>query len=301
MAILGGWGERLTRTRDIALVGFGGVYAFGYLARALHAWGNNLGVLPGVEFQYFVAGLLLLVPPALVLGALFGSWRLLRTVAVWERRREGRRKRVDAVVGVLLFGGLIGFGVTSADWVGRLVTIPAYVPGLLMAVFIAAFAVNAALAMARPAPPASYEAPVRQGRVLGALQRIGVVLMGLAVVNFGLLVVSLLALAMLLGAAKILPVLPQALGGAAPQCAQFDIDVTKISSELAGDLFEPGPSPPSAAATGRRRSRQVLVHHSSGDSVLFKLPANSPGATYELKRSAIDAVLWCRKVDAARS
>jgi len=31
------WGERLTSTRDIALVVFGGVYAFGYLARALHA------------------------------------------------------------------------------------------------------------------------------------------------------------------------------------------------------------------------------------------------------------------------
>src|SRR5947209_4483073 len=114
MSTFSSWDARLTRTRDVALVGFGAVYAFGYLARALHAWGNNLGVLPGVEIQYFVAGLLLLLPPALVLAAFFGSWRVFRGVASWESKQPGRRQRIDKVIGVLLLAGVVGLSVSSA-------------------------------------------------------------------------------------------------------------------------------------------------------------------------------------------
>jgi hypothetical protein len=41
-----------------------------------------------------------------------------------------------------------------------------------------------------------------------------------------------------------------------------------------------------------------MAYHSGGDSMLFKLPeAIATGApTYELKRSAVNAVLWCRAI-----
>ena len=54
-----------------------------------------------------------------------------------------------------------------------------------------------------------------RGRVERVLEGIGHFFAWLVVFNFGLLVILLLLAAMLVGSAKVLPVLPQALGGAA--------------------------------------------------------------------------------------
>src|SRR5262249_2901268 len=295
-------GARLRDVRDIALVGFGGVYAFGYLARAVHSWDHNLGVLPGAELQYFVAGLLLLVPPAIVLLGLFGLWRLFQWIASWELRRPQRRARIDAVLGTLLVGGIVIFSVSNAEWFGRLVPVHAYISAVTGAVFGSAFTAFFLLSMVRPAEPAALESAPKGRLVSRVLERIGVFLNGLFVVNLGLMVVGVLLFAMLVGMAKVLPVLPQALGGAAPRCAQFDVDVNGLTRESIALLFEPDASPDVATTKQPRRSRQVLVFYAGADSMRFKLPDDprAGGTTYELKRSAIDAVRWCGAGDAAR-
>jgi hypothetical protein len=291
------WGGGLKGARDIALVGFGGVYAFGYLARAVHAWDYNLGVLPGVELQYFVAGFVLLMPPALVLGALFGTWRLLQRYASWEEAQPRRRQRLDNVLGVLLLGGLLIFG--GADLAGRFVPIHPYISNTAFAVFLGAITVTFGLAIVRPeSMKTGHRAEASPGPrhlVVRVLEGVGLFLSWLFVVNFGLVVTLLLLSAMLLGAAKILPVLPQALGGVAPRCAQLDVDATALPRELVDALFKPDAVLDKAAAKQPRRSREVMVFHSGADSVLFKLPeaATAGGATYELKRASINAVLWC--------
>lgn len=291
------WGAQLKDVRDIALVGFGGVYAFGYLARALHAWANNLGVLPGVELQYFVGGSLLLVPPALVLAALYGLWRLFQGIASWEAKGPQRRHRIDSLLAWLLIAGVTIFLVSGADSFARRVPAHGLISTIAMVMLFGVFSAVFLLATVRhdsPVPPRRSSAKLHL--VSRVLERIGVFLSGVFVVNLGLVVILLLVLAMIVGTAKVLPVLPQALGGAAPRCAQFDVDATGLTRELIGELFDPGAPPDASATTKRpRRSRQVLVLYSGGDSVLFKLAddAREGGATYELKRSAIDAVLWC--------
>jgi hypothetical protein len=291
------WGGGLKSARDIALVGFGGVYAFGYLARAVHAWDYNLGVLPGVELQYFVAGFVLLMPPALVVGALFGSWRLLQKYASWEEAEPRRRQRLDKVTGVLLLGGLLMFG--GASLAGRFVPIHPYIPNTAFAMFLGAMTIIFGLAIVRPdSVKTGHRSEASLGPrlpVIRVLEGIGLFLSWLFVVNFGLIVTLLLLTAMLLGAAKVLPVLPQALGGVAPRCAQLDVDASVLPRELLDALFKPDAVLDRAAPIQPRRSREVMVFHSGADAVLFKLPeaATAGGATYELKRAAINAVLWC--------
>ena len=72
-----------------------------------------------------------------------------------------------------------------------------------------------------------------------------------------------------------------------------------VDADLIDALYEPGASLDRSAAKQPRRSRQVMVYyHSGGDSMLFKLPEAiaTCAPTYELKRSAVNAVLWCRAI-----
>lgn len=294
MSTVDNWSVRLTRGREIALIGFAGIYALGYFTRAVHAWLHNLGVLPGVELQYFVAGLLLFMPPALMMAALFGLWRGLQRVASWERRRPGFRRRVENVLSILVVVGMLGYALVYV--VQRWVAVPPYIASILLAVFAGGFAINIGLAMARPEAPSLRADSESRGRgVVRILGWIGHFLSGLLVVNAGVLFVGLILMSILIGALKWLPELPQSLGGAAPRCAYFDVDVTKVSPELVRELFDAAPPPETATAKRARRSRKVSVYHSGGDYVLFKLPeAPGAGTTYELKRSAVEAVTWCR-------
>jgi hypothetical protein len=295
MSTLDSWGARLTRWRDIALVGFASVYALGYLTRAVHAWLYNLGVLPGVELQYFVAGLLLFLPPAALLALLYGVWRGFQGFAAWERRRPGVRQRIDTSLGVVVLVALLGF--VAIDWLRRWLPIPPHVSNILLTVFVGGFAINIGLGMARPAtPPAALDAERHDhGVLVRVFEWIGRVLGGILAVNIGLFFVTLLATSILVGALKLLPELPQALGGAAPRCAMLDVDVAKVSPELAAELFGKDAAQ-APSVKGARRSREVRIYYSGGDYLLFKLPAETSAAatTYELKRSAVEAVLWCQ-------
>jgi hypothetical protein len=204
---------------------------------------------------------------------------------------------------VLLLGGLLIFG--GADLVGRFVPVHPYIPNTALAVFLGALAVTLGIAIVRPEPVKTGHTEASPGprrRVVRVLEGIGLFFSWLFVVNFGLLVFLLLLTAMLLGAAKVLPVLPQALGGVAPRCAQLDVDASGLPPELVKALFETDAVPDKAATKQPRRSREVMVFHSGADSVLFKLPeaATAGAATYELKRTAINAVRWCRVRGSAR-
>jgi hypothetical protein len=308
------WGARLVRTRDLALIGFAGVYAFGYLARALHAWEHNLGVLPGVELQFFVAGLVLLIPPALVALALLALWRLLGRVVRWEGDDAMRRTRNDTWTGALLTAGVLVValaGAADAAWDGRVVpkavTSTIAIIGIMM--ILIGFVTNVGLQFARPdrgehdvAPSADTGRVGVLGWVSRALELFGAVMNAVFVANLGLLVAWLLVLGMFFGAFGLLPRLPQALGGAKPRCAQFDVPPAALSKSLVHALFAKQGAGVDAASRPLR-SDAVLVYYSGSDALLFKLPADetgagatSAGATFELKRTAIGAISWCADV-----
>jgi hypothetical protein len=50
--------------RDLALVAAAVTYAVGFIIWAIHAWNNDLGLLPTLDSQYIIAGL----PPILLLS-----------------------------------------------------------------------------------------------------------------------------------------------------------------------------------------------------------------------------------------
>ena len=70
--------KRLGEVRDGLLVAASLLYTLGYLVRSFNAWQYKLGLLPAVQSQYFVAGLV----PALITGFVYLSIRALRSTVV---------------------------------------------------------------------------------------------------------------------------------------------------------------------------------------------------------------------------
>lgn len=67
------WLVRVGALRDGLLVLASILYGLGYLVWSVHAWEQDLGLLPALDAQYFVAG----VFPALVFLAAFYAYRLI--------------------------------------------------------------------------------------------------------------------------------------------------------------------------------------------------------------------------------
>ena len=74
--------------RDALLVGAGTVYILGYLTWSISAYAHGLGLLPALEAQYFMAG----VVPAIILGVVLLLLYKLATVNDFFRRLFGPDK-----------------------------------------------------------------------------------------------------------------------------------------------------------------------------------------------------------------
>jgi hypothetical protein len=119
----------------------------GYASRALHAHENNLGALPGVRFEYLVAGTLLLIPPIALCLSLWGIWRLAKCLAGWAakgpkwdtgviKQQTSFTKRQAGVGWALIGGFLLGmvtacFAPEPVESVGIVVFMICIVFGLL--------------------------------------------------------------------------------------------------------------------------------------------------------------------------
>jgi hypothetical protein len=97
--------DRVAGYQQVLLLLAGFAYAFGYASRALHAFENNLGALPGVRFEYLVAGTLLLIPPVALCLAIWGVWRSAKRLAAWAAKASQRKAHVQkALTGGALLG-----------------------------------------------------------------------------------------------------------------------------------------------------------------------------------------------------
>lgn len=75
--------KQIGELRDGFLVGVVIVYILGYIVWAFNAWQNNLGLLPAIDFQYFIAGI---VPTVLLLTlyiAIRGNILVHEKVPIW--------------------------------------------------------------------------------------------------------------------------------------------------------------------------------------------------------------------------
>jgi hypothetical protein len=319
------WNKHLTDWKPLLLLAVGGIYAAGYFARAIIAWRLSLGILPALDFQYFVAGLFLLVPLGAV-GLLFIAAReLLRWYANWERVEADRRKRTDnwlpslAMGSCVLFLLLQGLGVQDAKILMPLVLgFFGFIYLWLALLFVrvgkghdaaARVAGNylASLTEGRPAQIMAFEPeddPIRSPRknlralltALSASVREWLApffrwLLGWTLLLYGALVALLIAgITMFLGV-TLLPHLPQELGGTEPRCLVFDVKTKLISPELVEFLFGDAalPMPPV------RRTRKLEAYFSNSEFFIIRLPGSpqTREGTLEFKRSAVVATFTC--------
>ena len=109
------WLRDLGKLRDVALVSAGITYVLGFLVRSAWAFQHNMGLIPGGDAQYLVAGI---VP----MGLIGVAWVVVvRVDALLSGVRRSRvqgpveaYRKLPKPVGSLLFGAFTGFITISA-------------------------------------------------------------------------------------------------------------------------------------------------------------------------------------------
>ncbi len=306
------WSHRLADAKNLFVAGAGSAYALGYLARALHAWSEQLGVLPALDFQYFVAGTLLMLPLAALVSLVLLVHRWLRRLAEYEQLHPPLAARIDRVLGVTVMGGAVLLGAVStlARWTGLDLNIAARLVGVVLLVgFIGWFwlamvrdslksdtlvVAPGGLARATLLPESPAQAGGWLSRGMHAFSSAIAWLWGALVLSYIALVALLLVVTALLSGLLLLPWLPQELGGAKPVCVQLDIETKALSPQLAALLFEPLDAA-AAQSAPTRRTRPLALHQAGGDVLLLRLPAASPGrgAVLEVRRAVVGASTRC--------
>ncbi|MFL6228317.1 MAG: hypothetical protein ACJ741_06025 [Pyrinomonadaceae bacterium] len=286
--------------RDLLLIVAGGLYALGYAVWACNAYANNLGLLPAVDFQYFIAG----ITPALFLLVLSltitGIFLFKQKLGDWldPARRWGKYLRRFVVF--VFFLSFLLFIVADNDTLKR--AYPAQtgrvgvVAGLILIVTLI-------LLPPRKRSTADLQ-PVRTAR--GATSELGKALATLRDDGF-LVLMSFLGTVYAVGIAllltwlglyffvvKLYPRLPQEFGGVRPRCAFLELKRAEVSDEIQEALL---PQPAPSADTQTARSVQLDVHFSDSNLMLVK-PHAQPGEfrsrTFEIKKEAVRAVVWCK-------
>jgi hypothetical protein len=280
--------ERLVGYRDAGLLLAGVAYALGYASRSLHAFDYNLGPLPGARFDYVVAGALLLLPPGALCLAGWLLWRGIKRAAAWAAKRPGGTQRVSNALGAAWMLGI---------------AVVAFAPNPMVAngamfLFITAFALSIAFAAANEespgtAPSARETSASSRHWVSAFLERLGVFLMGLAMLLMALLPLILFVGSVLFGAIALTHV-PQEFGGVKPKCAVIDLVPEQLSPELLTLLVGNSPNP---SASKVLRSQRLELYTTSAPW-LVRVHDSVPGAgssrSLRLGDSAVRSVEWCR-------
>lgn len=296
----------LGRIRDGLLVLLGLMYAAGFLVLNYNAWRNGLGVLPALDFQYFVAGF---VPVALALAAVVAS-SMIKTLNY--RLYIGFTKRPDLAAGLvsvlgqttllLSLGAGLGFGLMKLllrgpilrwvtnynemlarnlpDWLANQLGIETtfevdswlwVVVGLLGFALLLLF--PAAVSVAKPA---------RAWRVRS---------LNYVAQQFPLAILALVVFFFYVTLAY--PQLPLQLGGPMPDCAQLDIEKSKLSPQTLVQLAG------TAAVSARSevvRTKELDILFLAGNTLVVrpaKLASGGAASVFRMDRAAVRSIVWC--------
>jgi hypothetical protein len=265
----------------VALVG-AAAYALGYFSRAIHAWDNNFGALPGVRFDYLMAGLFLFLPVAGLAAALWTLLRVGKWLRAWAKRNASRtvawrEKRLPLVS----FAALLATGATSLmpdgdvqKWTLRVGL------GVLFTVIVTVALLEPNVPRQRTNAIEAKENGSKLGRALGAFFGVlGNIFALFFTAYIGLALVMLFIVAAMLGA-WLLAKWPQEFGGVKPKCAVLDLAVDQLSPEAAALLIGANLQLPSGKSIAR--SRHLEVFSTSGPWLIRV--HDSTGAT-QLRRS----------------
>jgi hypothetical protein len=278
--------ERVTGYQQVVVLLAGFAYALGYASRALHAFENNLGALPGVRFEYLVAGTLLLIPPIALCLFLWGVWRSAKLLAAWAAKDQKRKAVVPKVLG----GGVLLGMVT--------VFVPDPVKTIGLFFFVGCFLyLILYFTVADESPSTSEAKPERANvrrsqKIFSGLGHAALYFWGASMaLSIILMLVGAFALSLLYGAIAIRYV-PQEFGGVKPKWAVLDLSPEQLSKELRSLIASPGENLDSKVV----RSRPLEVF-STSEPWLVRLPSpgvREPPRSIRLDGKAVLSVEWCR-------
>lgn len=329
LLIFGADVDRIKKFRDLVIILGAVLYGAGLLVWSVNAWMNNLGFLPALDFQYFVAGV---VPVGIVGGAYLLSRLILPFFDVQWPNKTGpdakgwwRLGRWCAILlWVVAFGGLFfftsptgAFGLAQLFLVGILLSPdirtghpterPFGLRGVLLLITSLLLLCLAWIEADRldeiilgyvgdlEGAILPYVIGACYAAVLFTPRDIQSKMFGPVKVAYIWLV---LGLACLLGIVIYIetfyPHLPQELGGVRPRYAFVDIDPAALSRQTREALL---PDSVADSTTGVVRSDKLAVYY-NGNSILMVRPAtDSVGAAmpvFELKRGDLKSITWSK-------
>jgi hypothetical protein len=250
--------------RDAALVLISVDYLLGYFSWSFYAAKNDLGLVPALDTQYLVAGVL----PTVILGVGISLVVLHVQFSRWTGKEPSPRRNwwgtslgfagLGLIVVGLVTGTVIG---DRADTWGGVVTIVGGYATMLGAVF--------------------------QGpRGVKWFRTYGLIVLWVIVAATPLVL-------LLFYAERVFPSVPASLGGPAPRCVYVDLVTDSVSSSTVTELVSTEP-PVALPVTGVRRTRQVDLLFTGPEFVMIRRADQRPrGPVHSLAKDAIRALTPC--------
>lgn len=261
--------EQIGKKRDGLLILISCIYILGYIVWSLHAMVNHFGLLPAIDAQYFLAGMI----PGIIayLAYLFLAHSRSVSAALLKLlrpRRSGVRQYTVLFIGVLLITWIIIIFLTW-DWSRPFWSFQPIWKQKRITIILSWMLI-----------PVLYLFFHSSERVAGRK-----FIHKMSAWYFSI-IVSLYLTAMYIF--WIYPILPQELGGVKPRCAFIDEEATKVSEQTLRAIFDLTNKP-----TGVLRSVKLRVLYTGGEYLLVKPDGNQETTTYELKRGELTAITWC--------
>lgn len=294
------WFRGIGKLRDGILVFGGATYGLGYIVWSIHAWKENLGLLPALEPQYLAAGV---VPMLLIWLAYFGFKRAVQLtykVINWRTGQTGIWPTVWRILGVAcLAGGSVGLAwlYTSGKrhplsqfqvFFGTMAGSALLLSGLILWLFL-----SPSLIVGRSSSSGTHErgllAEVLSLVVKGLLWSF---LTGLLICAYLVLYLSFFTAMYVF---VLYPAIPQEFGGVRPRCAYIDVAKDQLSVATQKEIL-----PNAAESDGTvAQSYRMTVYFSGSEFMLARRDLGEPPAgqpkpkLFELRKEVIKAVHWC--------
>jgi hypothetical protein len=291
------WVKIAGELRDGFLVVAAICYFFGYIVWAISAYRNGLGLLPALDFQYFVAG----APPLVII---LGLYYLIIGFALLGKMTRGWIGTNPKGWKLYLRWTMVGLGmiaftliyVNSTEWFGaafpKLSRSSWFLLVLVLTIIASTFffSLPEQSARSRHGYPVNddVERPAASG-LRGGVITLDFYLMSLLLIVRAVYVGMIFILLAVIAFGYFFVVyqrLPQEFGGARPQYACLDIVKAQISSETIAGLL---PSDPNKSTDTVVRSLKVEVLFSGSDVILVR----SQGRVYKIAKSTIQTVTSC--------
>ncbi|HWR78303.1 MAG TPA: hypothetical protein VN283_13960 [Thiobacillus sp.] len=267
--------------RDAVLVIAGLQYLLGYIVWSLHAWHNNLGLLPPLDAQYLLAGFIvvsILLSCAAIAWGIHRVSELIPGTLSRERAHTGWRKVLRLswyLVACTSLAAMLGLPDVNWEKWRQLSTV----------IFVICAYLSPALEGEQHSASRIPLVNALGALVEGYFRLARGFMIPLAIIIFTLLIMAV-------AINYYTQHWPQELAGPKPRCAYLDLDTSKVSPTTLTPLL------PASARTEAHarvvRSGRLNVFF-TGETLLAK-PENAAqrtNETYEISKSAVAAITWC--------